>query len=94
MAEARINVNVENLPKVVTQIQRLIDENARLAAALDRVRALHTPWHWNNYRPGMQTRLEGVHPTGGPTRCSHNHCRADWPCPTIRALDDGRAVTS
>ena len=61
------------------QRQMLLAERDALAAAVERVRSLHH---------------EGapfVRPGGQDRRCS---CGGRWPCPTIRAIDNEKAVQS
>lgn len=46
-----------------------------------RLRALHTRRQWNWVKDGRANRP----PAPVPDRC--DHCRADWPCATIREID-------
>jgi len=75
--EATIKVQVEGLPEVKQRIAAMAAEVSALRAAVERVRALHSP----------EDRGLGPYCKGCAT---HITC-TDWPCPTITALDGAAA---
>ena len=62
------------------------DERDRLAAAVERVRALHRDeGQSQGFFPGDRGYGERDHCCG--TCGSHGECGVEWPCPTVTALD-------
>jgi len=56
-------------------------------AAIARVRELHLPCTAFSVQEGGCG--PGEHTVSDPPVCSH--CQAAWPCPTVKALDGGKA---
>ena len=79
-----MDANDNPLPHVLNECLQWLDAER---AAIARVRELHLPCTAFSVQEGGCG--PGEHTVSDPPVCFH--CQAAWPCPTVKALDGGKA---